>query len=68
MHMSHRRYSVAHEVHSLWQLAWPMLVGQIATVGMGVADVAMTGHVSATELASVSLGASVWSMPIGARR
>ncbi|HZX26351.1 MAG TPA: MATE family efflux transporter [Telluria sp.] len=62
MHMSHRRYSVAHEVRSLWQLAWPMLVGQIATVGMGVADVAMTGHVSATELASVSLGASVWSI------
>ena len=46
----------------MWQLAWPMLVGQLATVGMGVADVAMTGHVSAEELASVSLGASVWSI------
>jgi MATE family multidrug resistance protein len=39
-----------------------MLVGQVATVGMGVADVAMTGHVSAYELAAVSLGASVWSI------
>jgi MATE family multidrug resistance protein len=39
-----------------------MLVGQVATVGMGVADVAMTGHVSAEELAAVSLGASVWSI------
>jgi MATE family multidrug resistance protein len=39
-----------------------MLVGQLATVGMGVADVAMTGHVSAAELAAVSLGASVWSI------
>lgn len=39
-----------------------MLVGQLATVGMGVADVAMTGHVSADELAAVSLGASVWSI------
>jgi MATE family multidrug resistance protein len=29
---------------------------------MGVADVAMTGHVSAEELAAVSLGASVWSI------
>ena len=46
----------------MWQLAWPMLVGQLATVGMGVADVAMTGHVSAEELAAVSLGASVWSI------
>jgi len=46
----------------MWRLSWPMLVGQLATVGMGVADVAMTGHVSADELAAVSLGASVWSI------
>jgi MATE family multidrug resistance protein len=50
------------EMGAMWRLAWPMLVGQLATVGMGVADVAMTGHVSAEELASVSLGASVWSI------
>jgi MATE family multidrug resistance protein len=50
------------EIKAVWQLAWPMLVGQLATVGMGVADVAMTGHVSAEELAAVSLGASVWSI------
>lgn len=54
--------AVVAEIKSLWRLAWPMLVGQIATVGMGVADVAMTGHVSAAELAAVSLGASVWSI------
>jgi MATE family multidrug resistance protein len=50
------------EIATLWRLSWPMLVGQVATVGMGVADVAMTGHVSANELAAVSLGASVWSI------
>jgi MATE family multidrug resistance protein len=50
------------EVLTLWRLSWPMLVGQLATVGMGVADVAMTGHVSAAELAAVSLGTSVWSI------
>lgn len=54
--------AIAGEIKSLWMLAWPMLVGQVATVGMGVADVAMTGHVSAEELAAVSLGASVWSI------
>lgn len=53
---------VRDEIATLWQLSWPMLVGQLATVGMGVADVAMTGHVSAAELAAVSLGASVWSI------
>lgn len=50
------------EMLTLWRLSWPMLVGQLATVGMGVADVAMTGHVSAAELAAVSLGTSVWSI------
>lgn len=54
--------AVLSEIKSLWALTWPMLVGQIATVGMGVADVAMTGHVNAAELAAVSLGASVWSI------
>lgn len=53
---------VLQEIRAMWHLAWPMLVGQIATVGMGVVDVAMTGHVSAEELAAVSLGASVWSI------
>jgi MATE family multidrug resistance protein len=50
------------EAAALWRLAWPMLVGQLATVGMGVADVAMTGHASADELGAVSLGASIWSI------
>lgn len=50
------------EAAALWQLAWPVLVGQLATVGMAVADVAMTGHASASELAAVSLGASIWSI------
>ena len=55
-------HPVRTEVATLWRLSWPMLVGQLATVGMGVADVAMTGHVSAAELAAVSLGTSVWSI------
>jgi MATE family multidrug resistance protein len=54
--------NIRRETASLWQLAWPVLIGQLATVGMGVADVAMTGHTSAEELAAVSLGASIWSI------
>jgi MATE family multidrug resistance protein len=56
------RHAVLAEARSIWQLSWPVLVGQLATVGMGVADVAMTGHVSASELAATSLGASLWSI------
>ena len=37
------------EVAALWQLAWPVLIGQLATVGMSVADVAMTGHLSSED-------------------
>jgi MATE family multidrug resistance protein len=54
------RAAIRAEIIALWQLAWPMLIGQVATVAMGVADVAMTGHVSANELAAVSLGSAVW--------
>ncbi len=54
--------NIRREAAALWTLAWPVLVGQLATVGMAVADVAMTGHASATELAAVSLGASIWSI------
>ena len=53
---------IGREARALWRLAWPMLIGQLATVGMGVADVAMTGHTSATELAAVAVGASIWSI------
>ncbi len=59
---AHSPHTVRSEMSALWELSWPMLVGQLATVGMGVADVAMTGHVSAAELAAVALGASVWSI------
>ncbi len=48
------------ELRALWQLTWPLLIGQLATVGMAVADVAMAGHASAQDLAGVSLGASIW--------
>lgn len=50
------------ELNSLWRLAWPILVGQLATVGMAVVDVAMAGHASAQDLAGVSLGVSIWNM------
>jgi MATE family multidrug resistance protein len=59
---THAATPIRTEIKTLWRLSWPMLVGQLATVGMGVADVAMTGHVSAAELAAVSLGTSVWSI------
>ncbi|WP_236635406.1 MATE family efflux transporter [Rhodoferax sp. TS-BS-61-7] len=52
------------ELAALWQLAWPILIGQLANVGMSVADVAMAGHASAHDLAGISLGVSIWNITI----
>ena len=57
-----QRNRLSSELRSLWHLAWPILVGQLAYVGMAVVDVAMAGHSSAQDLAGVSLGVSIWNM------
>ena len=57
-----QRSRLTFELRSLWKLAWPILVGQIAYIGMSVVDVAMAGHASAQDLAGVSLGVSIWNM------
>jgi MATE family multidrug resistance protein len=41
-------------------LAWPMLVGQLAVISNGVIDTAMTSRFSATDLAALALGASIY--------
>lgn len=56
------KIKILKEAKALWQLAWPVLIGQLATVGMSVSDVAMTGHYSADDLAAVALGASLWAI------
>jgi hypothetical protein len=56
--------AVRAETTALWAIAWPILIGQLATVGMGVVDVAMAGHASAQDLAGVSLGVSIWHLAI----
>lgn len=63
-HGTRRRQQITTELRALWHLAWPILIGQLATIGMAVADVAMTGHYAAADLAGVSLGVSIWNMVI----
>lgn len=45
------------------QLAWPMLIGQVAQVAMGVADTVMAGAVGPLDLGAVAVGFSLW-LPI----
>ena len=58
------RARIGREALALWQLAWPILIGQLANVGMSVVEVAMAGHASAHDLAGVALGVSIWNMVI----
>lgn len=57
------RYSAAafgSEARRILVLAWPMLVAQVAQVGMGFVDTVMAGRVSADDLAAVALGGNVF--------
>ena len=46
---------------ALLGLAWPILVGQVAVVGLGLIDTVMAGRLSADDLAGVALGSSAYT-------
>ncbi|PRY73347.1 MATE family efflux transporter [Halomonas ventosae] len=48
------------ETPPLMRLALPICGAQLAQAGMSVVDVMMTGRLSATDLAAVSVGSSLW--------
>jgi len=48
-------------VRALLALAWPILVAQVAVIGLGVIDTIMAGRLSATDLAGVALGSSIYA-------
>jgi MATE family multidrug resistance protein len=49
-----------HHARRIAALAWPILVGQLAVIAYGVIDTAMTSRFSATDLAALAIGASVY--------
>jgi MATE family multidrug resistance protein len=48
------------DTRATWHLAWPIAVGQLASTGTAFIDTVMAGHVSAGDLAAVSVGSSIW--------
>ncbi|WP_033536390.1 MULTISPECIES: MATE family efflux transporter [Caballeronia] len=48
------------DVRKIAALAWPVLIGQLAVIAFGVIDTAMVGRFSATDLAALGLGGSVY--------
>jgi multidrug resistance protein, MATE family len=51
---------MCHYAARIATLAWPILVGQLAVIANGVIDTAMTSRFSATDLAALALGASIY--------
>lgn len=48
------------DTRATWHLAWPIAVSQLASTGTAFIDTVMAGHVSAGDLAAVSVGSSIW--------
>ncbi|MDT3710047.1 MAG: MATE family efflux transporter [Pseudomonadaceae bacterium] len=48
------------ELRTLFALALPMMIAQLANTAMGFVDTVMAGRVSAHDLAAVALGNSIW--------
>lgn len=48
------------EAKKLLAIALPLIVAQLAQVGMGLIDTSMSGHVSKNDLAAVGLGSSIF--------
>ena len=57
-----KRPRFADNARSLMRLATPLIMGQIAVVGMTVTDIYIAGQVDADTLAALQLGGSVWSL------
>ena len=55
----------ADNARSLMRLAAPLIMGQIAVVGMTVTDIYIAGQVDADTLAALQLGGSVWMLVAG---
>ncbi len=53
-----------HELSRLLALAVPLLLGQLAIIGLGITDIVLTGRVSRDDLAGVMLGATLFDLPM----
>lgn len=52
--------TASHPLGAILKQAWPILISQWASIAFGVLDTAMTGHASATDLAALALGISIY--------
>jgi multidrug resistance protein, MATE family len=44
----------------LFQVGWPLILNNLFSIGVNVADTLMMGRLGATQLAALSIGSSIW--------
>ena len=52
--------TLASEIKKTAHLAWPVILGQLAIVGMNLVDTILAGRISSQILAEVAIGSAVW--------
>lgn len=52
--------AVLHELKHIFRLGVPLVIAQLAIVGMQVTDTVMAGQVSANDLAALAIGSGLW--------
>ena len=52
------------ELRATFVLAWPLVLGQLAAMFMGVVDSILAGHHGLDTLAAVTVGSSVWNVAL----
>src|SRR5512139_3054053 len=48
------------ECRAVLAIAWPMLIAQLAQVGMGIVNTVMAGQYRTDDLAAVAIGYNIW--------
>ncbi|MGD9660192.1 MAG: MATE family efflux transporter [Porticoccaceae bacterium] len=56
--------TIRSDFKQLLLLAAPLLVGQLAIIGLSITDIVLSGHVSRDDLAGVMLGATLFDLPM----
>lgn len=58
--MSESRSGLAEDVRRIVELAWPVLVGQLAVLGFSTVDTLLVGRYAAADMAAFAVGASIY--------
>ncbi len=63
-HSSARAARLRREMRVSFALAWPMMLGQVASMAMNIIDTVLAGRHGPVTLAAVGVGSAVWSLVI----